>query len=173
MANATEVADLPRYGDWAPTGFDVKGLGCPDQQDWLVCPVTYHRDSAGTLDGELDISNFESFKAALEEVDPDEEDFEVHNFGHWGHGWFTIILVRPDTKAWETACELTCALADYPILDEMAHSEREYEVMHEAWEWMGLRDRIRLCVERGVSKFAARRVDTIPSEIYAEHLLGC
>ena len=38
-----------RYRDFAPTGFDSKGLGLPDQQDWFVLPImgialeiTYH-----------------------------------------------------------------------------------------------------------------------------------
>ena len=33
------------YREFRPSGFDVKGLGLDDRQDWLVAPVTVNRDS--------------------------------------------------------------------------------------------------------------------------------
>jgi len=59
---------------------------------------------------------------------------EVHRFGHWACGWFEIILVRPDTNAAKTAEEIEAALADYPILDECDHSEREMGAANETWQ---------------------------------------
>jgi hypothetical protein len=33
------------YSEFRPSQFDCKGLGCEDQQDWLVAPVANNRDA--------------------------------------------------------------------------------------------------------------------------------
>lgn len=120
---------LQRYGDFAPTGFDSKGLNArtmgpeddEDRSEWLVCPVSRTRDSD---DDPLTASNWE---AQLEALGGEGADVEIHRFGHWGPGWFEIVLVRPGTPAEAEAERLAGALEDYPLLNEDDHSRREYE----------------------------------------------
>lgn len=149
----TKEDKMQTYGEFAPTTFDPKGLNLPDQQDWLVAPVGRNRDNE---DEPLTASNWEAFKAALNEVDSDGESWEEHSFNHWGVGWFEIILIKPDTLAAEAAIELEKALEDYPILDDDDHSSREFEATCEAWESYSLSDRIDLCKRAGVSIFRAK-----------------
>lgn len=141
-------SDMPRYKDFAPTGFDRKGLGLPDRQDWFVTPVSRTRDS-----DILTHSNWCSFLKMLE----NDDNYEIHRFGHWGPGWFEIILVRPGSPEHQTAWEVECALADYPVLDEWLFSEMENAAEQETWDCMSLRDRIEVCARFDVSIFAARR----------------
>ena len=128
-------ADLPAYRDWAPTSADLRGLALPDKQDWLVLPFLRHRDS-----GVLDNSNFEAALDALREADPEEEDFEAASFGHWGRGWFEILLVRPGSAAAKKAETLARQYEDYPVLDEERLSELESEAEGESWESWGRED---------------------------------
>tara|TARA_Y100000310_G_scaffold2787_1_gene3628 strand:- start:7394 stop:7885 length:492 start_codon:yes stop_codon:yes gene_type:complete len=152
---------MQRYSDFAPTPFDSKGLGAygnmSERQDWLLVPVSQNRDS-----GPFDESNF---AAALEMLGGEGETVEVHRFGHWGPGWFEIILVAPGSYAADVAEEIQRSLEDYPLLDEEDHSNREYEAACEAWDWASMRYRIESCARNGVSIFAARR-DGPPSECY-------
>ena len=67
------------------------------------------------------------------------------------------------------AMGIECSLADYPVLDESDMSTREWEAMIETWMQMGLPERMEVCCDTGNSKFAARH-DTIPENVYAEHL---
>lgn len=147
------MESMTRYRDWGPTQFDHKGLGCDDQQDWVVCPVSITRD---TPDHDVDRSNWEAMIQEFEALDPEGDDHEVHRFGHWGPGWFEIILVRPNSACHRYAAECACALGDYPILDEHDHSEREFEAECDAWKQADLRDRIEMVTSRGFSIFAAR-----------------
>ena len=95
---------------------------------------------------------------------------QIHRFGHWGPGWFEIIIVNPENKkVMEAAMDIETWLAGYPILDEQDYSRREWDMMEEAWGWMGLPERIEICCQTGNSKFAARH-DAIPDGVYAEHL---
>lgn len=103
---------MKTYRQFRPTSRDCAGLGLPDQQDWLVVPIYQNRDSQV-----LERSNFQSAMAILEEKDRGE-DVEVHRFGHWGPGWFEIILVRPGSPAAQEAQCLEDALANYCILNE-------------------------------------------------------
>lgn len=156
------------YRKFAPTGFDPAGLNGhdmgtdddPDRSEWMVAPVSRTRDS-----GPLAESNFAAF---LEIVGGESDDVEVHRFGHWGPGWFEIILIRPGTAAVEEAERAESSLEDYPVLDEMDFSEREWEAAEETWRWTSLRERVRMIGEARArcarwscanppSVFAARR----------------
>lgn len=144
---------LDTYATFAPTGFDRSGAFLPERQHWFVVPLSRTRDC-----GPLDDSNFETALAMLEDVDPDGEHYEAHSFGHWACGWFEIILVDPQHPATVEAAEgIAAALEDYPVLDEHDYSERQYEALNEAWQWLSMRDRIQLCADAGLSIFAARR----------------
>ena len=142
-----------RYADFQPTGFDPRGLALPDRQDWLVAPIGRNRDS-----GILAESNFDAF---LDAMGGESETLEIHRFGHWGCGWFEIVLVHPDRE--DEVDEIEGALADYPVLDDSDYSEREWEAITDYWEGMGARDRMDLCVSEGASIFAIRR-DTPPKQ---------
>lgn len=107
---------MQTYSEYRPTSFDASGLGLEDQQDWLVLDLIQTRDS-----GPLELSNFEK---ALESLGGEGDDVEVHRFGHWGPGWFEIILINPEKeKLVSIAEDIERALADYPVLDEMHHSQ--------------------------------------------------
>ena len=109
---------MQTYSQFQPTGFDHKGAFLPDQQDWLVVPVSQTRDS-----GPLAQSNF---AIALEMLGGKSETVEVHRFGHWGPGWFEIILVNPDDKERvKIANEIEASLENYPVLSDEDYSRRE------------------------------------------------
>ncbi len=65
----------------------------------------------------------------------ESETIEVHRFGHWGPGWFEIILINPtDETRVKEAQEIEGALSDYPIVDESLYSEYESEECAQTWE---------------------------------------
>jgi hypothetical protein len=109
-----------------------------DRQNWRVLPVSRTRDS-----GPLDESNFD---AALRALGGEGEHVEVHRFGHWGPGWFEIILISPDAPEGVliTAGEIVSALESCSVLDEDDYREREEEIVLEAWNNMSFRERIRM-----------------------------
>lgn len=143
---------LKTYREFRPTEFDSAGLGLEDHQDWIVSPVIRTRDS-----GPLEESNFAVFLRELESINPEGEDYETHRFGHWGPGWFEIVIVRPGTAAASYAEKTQRDLGDYPILDEHDLTEREDEAATQSWRNLSIKERVRLCVEARVSVFAARR----------------
>ena len=113
---------MQTYREYSPTSFDVKGLALDDRQDWLVLEVSKTRDSEPRA-----LSNFDATIKSLEAVDPDGDDHEEHSFNHWACGYFDIIIVRPGSKCETVGEEVEAALADYPILDDMDCSAREWE----------------------------------------------
>jgi hypothetical protein len=124
---------MKTYSKFSPTGFDRSGAFLPDRQNWLVLPVSQNRDS-----GPLDESNFAS---ALELLGGESDDCEAHRFGHWGPGWFEIIIVNPENRELvRIAEEIESALSDYPVLDEHDYSAREHECFLESWDSWGRRD---------------------------------
>ena len=147
---------MPRYRGQQPTAFDPRGLGLPDQQDWIVAPVSQNRDS-----GPLDRSNFRSFLKLLGE---ESEHVETHSFGHWACGWYEIIIVSPNapTKILQALAEGACALADYPVVDDLDFSEEEEEEANQAWQYADMRERIDMCNRAGVCFLQARH-DWYPS----------
>lgn len=131
MDASEHFEELPRYGDWRPTPFDPAGLALDDRADWRVCPVSITRDTRDSVT----LANWQTITAELDKLDPDCADHEEHRFGHWGPGWFEIVIVRPGTACANTIGETVCALADYPVLDEDAMSAIEVEQQGESWEW--------------------------------------
>lgn len=131
------MSELKRYRDWKPTFNDPKGLSLAERQDWFVAPVIQTRDSEV-----LERSNFAVVLREIEKVNkednPNDVDFmdsyEVHRFGHWGPGWYEIILCRPESKCARVAAEFACALADYPIADDSHFSEMELEEAQQVWK---------------------------------------
>lgn len=116
------------YREFRPTGFDRAGLGLDDRQDWLVAPVGTNRDADA-----LTRSNWRVVLGDLESKDTGE-DLEVHRFGHWGPGWFEIILVRPGSECAKCAEAWENALSDYPVACESDFSEEESEESLKVWK---------------------------------------
>jgi len=139
---------MQRYKDYAPTGFDSKGLNLPGQQNWLVVPVGLTRDS-----GSFEESNFE---AAIELLDGESDTVEVHRFGHWACGWFEIIIVDPKSKQADKAKGIETALENYPLLDEESYCLKQHEATAEYWDFMSMDSRIDYLNENNDSIFAAR-----------------
>lgn len=124
-ANERQII-VKTYSKFRPTGFDSRGLGLPDNQDWLVAPVSQTRDS-----GPLDRSNFECF---LKAMGGETEDVQICRFGHWGPGWFEIVLINPaKPELVKLAEDMENSLADYPVLDDMDFSQKETDEANEVW----------------------------------------
>lgn len=128
---------MQTYAEFRPTGFDCKGLGLSDKQDWLVHPCGTNRDADC-----LTRSNFRVACKVLEHLDPEGKDHEVHRFGHWACGWFEIIVVRPGTMCSDMSEVVEAALADYPVLDESDFSEEEDREAQCIWETYRVSDRL-------------------------------
>jgi len=143
---------MKTYREFQPTGFDSKGLGLDDKQDWLVAPNGTNRDA-----GVLTRANWEAQEKILAEADPDGLDHQVHRFGHWGNGWFEIVIVRPETLAAEVAEECDCS--DYPVLSDDVYNRLEAEEKQCLWKQARLKERVELCVKAGINIMASRRDD--------------
>lgn len=154
------------YKEFRPTAFDGPGLNADrfNIGSFLVAPVMQTRDSEV-----LERSNFRSFLRAM---GGESDTVQVHRFGHWGPGWFEIILIDPrDEKAVATAQEIEDGLADYPIVDESDYSDLEFEETCDYWAHMSVRERVdyitrandRASAEWQIPVFAARR-DELPED---------
>lgn len=121
------------YKNFQPSPFDIKGLGLPERQNWIVCPCMQSRDSSL-----LERCNFE---AQLKILKGESETCEVHNFNHWGPGWIEICLVHPDRE--NEVIDLEAGLENYPVLDDDALSSMEYDEYIESWESYGCREFIK------------------------------
>jgi len=117
---------MKKYSSFKPTQFDSHYY-VENREDWFIAPLTHNRDSDILTESNWDVF----FKLMGKE---NEDTFEIHRFGHWGPGWFEIILINPANKALVKIGEDTeSSLADYPILDEMDFSERENEEAGRIW----------------------------------------
>lgn len=126
---------METYSKFAPTALDSPGAFLEERQDWLLAPVSRTRDSNCLAES--------NFAAALEALGGESDDVEVHRFGHWGPGWFEIILVRPGSPAEGIGAELERQLEDYPVLAEEDFSEREMEEANRVWsDCYNVRERV-------------------------------
>jgi hypothetical protein len=140
---------MQKYSKFAPTVFDSPGLSLDDRQKWLVVPVIQTRDS-----GVLDRSNF---RVALKMLGGEVEGIvEVHRFGHWGPGWFDIVIVNPDSDKVRIAENIECSLENYPVLCENDYSNEEWAACMDCWEHMSIKERVELCKRENVNIFSAR-----------------
>lgn len=150
---------MQTYREYAPTGFDRAGAFLPDRQDWYVIPCGRNRDSSC-----LERCNFEM---CIRILGGESDTCEIHRFGHWGCGWFEIILVHPSRA--EDGAAIENDIAAYPVLSEDRLSEMEWTEACETWAHMRLRDRIEACAHFRISIFAARR-DELPEDPSGELL---
>ena len=98
----------------------------PDDADEFAILYTHNRDS-----GLLDQSNAAVIANALEPF-IENGDVRAEDHSHWACGWIAGFAIRvfrngEVTPAFAKWHELQERLDDYPILDEMDYSNREYE----------------------------------------------
>lgn len=99
----------------------------PDADDWAII-YTHNRDS-----DLLDQSNAHAISEALAPfAEGDDPDVVFESHGHWAVGHvngFSVRVYRDGeiTDAFRAYHDLAERLADYPILDETAYGEREFE----------------------------------------------
>ena len=122
------------YKKHRPTGLDPAGAFLDDdRQEWLVAPVSRTRDT-----GPFEESNFQAF---LDGLGGEGDSVEVHRFGHWGPGWYEIIIIDPKAEAIVAlAQKMEDSLEDYPVLDEEDLSKREHEAEQQSWESWARKD---------------------------------
>lgn len=115
------------YANFRPTTLDSH-LGLEGREHWYVVPCARNRDS-----DTWEMSNFET---ALTMLGEESETVEIHRFGHWGPGWFEIILVNPEDKE-RVQCinQIEDKLKEYPYLDEDDVSRREADEGGFAGDW--------------------------------------
>jgi hypothetical protein len=155
---------MRKYKDWRPTQFDSKGLNGEENgiSDFLVLPVSQNRDSG--------IFQRCNFKVALDMLGGESDNVQVHRFGHWGPGWFEIILVNPaDPKSLKIAEGIESKFENYPLLNEDVFSEMEFQEINDYWAGLRTADRVDYCKREGLSIFSANPNHPIPERIW-EHL---
>ena len=130
---------MKTLSEFRPTGFEDSPAKFFDEdderRDWLMAPVSRTRDT-----GPFEESNFES---ALKILGGESENVEVHRFGHWGPGWFEIIICKPTEANVKILTDIEAGLEDYPIIDDEDYSRRELECAEESWRSYGHSDYIR------------------------------
>jgi hypothetical protein len=80
------------------------------------------------------LSNWE----ALKEQFPEGDTVKILRFGHWGPGWFEIMILDPRHEA--EIDDIERALADCTVLDEERMSAIEFEQQKESWDNVYLRE---------------------------------
>lgn len=127
-----------------------------DSEQWTVV-YTHNRDSDA-----LERSNAAVIAQAMAPYLGEGDANEEHH-GHWAVGWvdgYSIRVFNEDgepTPAWLAYCELAIALEEYPVLDEMAYSELQWEEASEQWGDELSSQRVAICKDAGASIFNARR----------------
>lgn len=114
--------------EFKPTPFDQSPAGFFDsdgpRRNWLVAPVSRTRDSDALAES--------NFAAALDMLGGESDTVEIHRFGHWGPGWFELILCAPCHES--TLYDMQEALENYPVLNDEDFSNREFEAYLEDWD---------------------------------------
>jgi hypothetical protein len=97
-----------------------------DRSEWVIA-ISQTRDSDC-----LERSNYE---AMLEALGGDKEGkVQIFGVNHWACGWVDQIQVHKDAeKELKILLECLNALAIYPVLDDIKHSEMEMEEANETW----------------------------------------
>ena len=106
--------------------------------------IGQNRDSSA-----LDRSNFAAMLTAL---GGESDIVTVVRESHWAVGWVEWIAIEADGSAesdtaLQIADELAASLEDYPVLDENAWSELEWEEAACHWDRLSPRDRVQWAME--------------------------
>lgn len=106
--------NLTKFIDFSPTSMDSTVEGTEGKEDWLVMPITQNRDSLT-----IELSNFHVMQQIFEDSDPSQSSFSVHRYGHWGNGWYEILVFDPSNKTVNSTAEtILQQLEQYIVLDE-------------------------------------------------------
>lgn len=129
---------MEKLGGVRPSPFDEPVASVteePEFNEWLVL-LGQSRDS--------DTVTRANFKVACAEFGIEAEGIQrlgngaaLLRFGHWAVGWYEVLVINPnDEKALAKATDIEAGLADYPVLDDDALSEIEWDEMWDAWlDW--------------------------------------
>jgi hypothetical protein len=123
--------------------------------------------------------NFECILRDLEKLteetvsmlDSNEPMIQSIQANHWAVGWIETILVHKQTSevVLNKVYEILGALENYPLYNEDAISEAEYNEINKYWyEVLNQRDRIEICSNLGLSIFSSRtnRDRPIPDMVF-------
>lgn len=134
-----------------------------DNGDWL-CVLGQSRDS-----DTIERSNFQVACDMFDEIDPD--GYTIERESHWAVGWVETLLVDPSKPDMvQQAEDIQAALEDYPLLDEMHHSNLEYEEYMEWWEYDG-ESQLRREIEKRLENRGLNRLAALVYEIYLSDAL--
>lgn len=118
---------MRKYSEFKPTQFDHH-IEVDNQEEWFVAPVSRNRDS-----DVLTRANWDTFIGLIGKES--DERYQIHRFGHWGPGWFEIILINPtNLELVKIGNDIEAALADYPVIDEDLYCQMETEEAEEVWK---------------------------------------
>lgn len=129
------------------------GASWPDYYVFL----SQHRDS--------DTLTRSNFCEALQELGGETDTVLIVRESHWAVGWVEWIAIeKTDERALEKADNILQSLEDYPVLNEQAFSELEYNEACDYWESLSLQERVCLCQECGINIFSARHAYLPPDD---------
>jgi len=96
-----------------------------DYRNWYAAPLGQSRDS--------EILEQVNFKVGLEMLGGESDTVRVERYGHWACGWIEQVYVKPGSDAFGIAEDIVEQLANYPVLNEAALSEAEFNDYIESW----------------------------------------
>jgi len=117
-----------------PDSFMAFTHGAPYNGEWYVF-LGQHRESS-ILDQVNFITGLRELGGTSDTVMVVQESCSLVGWIQW------IAIHESDTESLEKADDMLCAIADYPVLDEMAYSEHQTDEMYQYWEKLSLRDRM-------------------------------
>lgn len=152
------------YESFRPTQFDspktIEGL---DGTQYVVV-ASRNRDS--------DCRELSNFDAALRELGGEnDDDVQIHRFGHWACGWVELLLAHEETHL-DTLIDLSDRLEDYPILDDDDYSMRLHDEAQEVWQNYLDKERIEY-IRKHRDQFAFRSLEDMLSCARGKHFRGC
>lgn len=140
---ATALAPAPKYPKLQKNVFGnpdsfYSGTNAPIETFYVI--ATQHRNS-----GLLDTTNFAAICERLGDICPQSEidkyqahqpdGWYIYSASHWMCGWVEYILISPTAPAELLAAgeEILRELAAYPVMDEEALSEAQWQAAGEIW----------------------------------------
>lgn len=108
-----------------------------------------------------------NFNGILSAIGGEGEHVEIVRHKHWACGWIEYIVVNKQapTALLDQCVDIVKSLAGYPIFCEDSYMTAQNEAIQDHWLNLTLRDRIDVCLDNGVTIFAARRA-SIPEAAY-------
>ena len=89
-----------------------------------------------------------NFAEALAAIGGESETVLIVHEGHWACGWVEWIAISQDDEAaLRAADEIFERLEDYPVVNEDAWSELEFNEASDYWESLSPREKVQLAIE--------------------------